>query len=465
MSWPRIAIVGAGAAGLWCALRLVERGCPGELISLIEPEAKDADDRTWSYWTHQQLLPPEVVAVSFSKIEIASGDRHTVHDTLPYSYESLRSSAFYAFAKTRLASAGVKWLAGRVVDVEEGAQEVRVSVQLNAGGTEVLVADYVLDSRLSIAAADQETHISLGQPFGGWYVEADREVFDPTLMTFMDFPAAQEKISFFYVIPQSPTVALVEIAEFTNERTPATSYDQRLAEYLQARFGLQLASGQAKSKEEVLRKHTSEPEEGAEQAQTSHTAARGAETGVKGFGDKPILATRIAHAERANTAKHESGSYRILERENAYIPMSDYAYWQHSTQRVWKIGTAGGWVQMSSGYAFTRIARFADEVALSLGSPRPQPWRPPASPAAFQHGDAGAFAAASTGSSGNFQPALRPGRCSDDVCFSGRAGHLATNFASDAGKSTARICVAHAARAAQGAAALVTERERRLACR
>lgn len=80
----------------------------------------------------------------------------------------------------------------------------------------------------------------------------------------------------------------------------------------------------------------------------------------------------------ADYIHHNYGNSPVVvsEREYGVIPMTDQPLWKTSGKRVWNIGTRGGWVQPSSGYAFTRTARFADEVAHSLKGPSPKPWTP-----------------------------------------------------------------------------------------
>jgi lycopene beta-cyclase len=74
--------------------------------------------------------------------------------------------------------------------------------------------------------------------------------------------------------------------------------------------------------------------------------------------------------------KYGAPPAEIKEREYGVIPMTDQPLWRGSTRRVWNIGTRGGWVQPSSGYAFTRTFRFAKEVASNLSRGNPSPWAP-----------------------------------------------------------------------------------------
>lgn len=71
-------------------------------------------------------------------------------------------------------------------------------------------------------------------------------------------------------------------------------------------------------------------------------------------------------------------SYKIKETEYGVVPMSDYPFEKHSSQKVIKIGTAGGWATPSSGYSFYNSLKFSDLIAESLKLAQPidlQPWR------------------------------------------------------------------------------------------
>jgi lycopene beta-cyclase len=48
-------------------------------------------------------------------------------------------------------------------------------------------------------------------------------------------------------------------------------------------------------------------------------------------------------------------SFVITEKEYGAIPMTTYPFWEANTKRITHIGTAGGAVKPSSGYAFSRI--------------------------------------------------------------------------------------------------------------
>jgi lycopene beta-cyclase len=60
-------------------------------------------------------------------------------------------------------------------------------------------------------------------------------------------------------------------------------------------------------------------------------------------------------------------SYRVLSEENGMIPMTDQPFRRKASPHVLNIGTKGGLVKPSSGYAFARMQRDALAVAASLG--------------------------------------------------------------------------------------------------
>ena len=313
--YPSVCIAGGGAAGLWCGIRLVEAGWPGERITVVDPDDKTADDHTWSYWTRRDVVPDDLVYTRYRRVEIAAEGERCVLPCRRYRYESVRSSAFYAYAKRVLAKAGATWVKGRVVGLEEyGGAKVDVRItpsgigDLEPGDREAaghdavltIAVDYVLDGRPPRVELAVPGYAATLQHFGGWFVATDRDAFDAGLATLMDFVPVEGGVGFFYVLPKGPRQALIELAIFSRDVWSHARYDAALGAYLGDRYGL--------------------------------------------------------------GPKH----YRLCEREYGVIPMTDQPLWGGAGTRVWKIGTAGGWVQPSSGYAFTRCAKYATEVVRRL---------------------------------------------------------------------------------------------------
>ena len=58
--------------------------------------------------------------------------------------------------------------------------------------------------------------------------------------------------------------------------------------------------------------------------------------------------------------------FNIVEKEQGQIPMSTYPFKRHHTKTLTKIGTAGGWVRPSSGYAFKNSERYARMIVKNI---------------------------------------------------------------------------------------------------
>ena len=64
-------------------------------------------------------------------------------------------------------------------------------------------------------------------------------------------------------------------------------------------------------------------------------------------------------------------NYHIDEEEFGVIPMTTYPFIKHNTKRIIHIGTGGGIVKPSSGYAFKRIQEHSDQLVkcIKKGTP------------------------------------------------------------------------------------------------
>ena len=63
--------------------------------------------------------------------------------------------------------------------------------------------------------------------------------------------------------------------------------------------------------------------------------------------------------------------YEIEEIEKGIIPMSTYDFSRDHSERITKIGTAGGWVKASSGYSFKFSERKAAKIVQNIKNNNP----------------------------------------------------------------------------------------------
>jgi len=92
--------------------------------------------------------------------------------------------------------------------------------------------DVSLDSRPAKHFHRRST-VALQQHFLGWRIRTTNAVFDPDVMTMMDFRTDQQQgVCFIYVLPYADNEALVECTVFSAEVWNTTEYEQRLRIYI-----------------------------------------------------------------------------------------------------------------------------------------------------------------------------------------------------------------------------------------
>lgn len=150
----------------------------------------------------------------------------------------------------------------------------------------------------------------LWQSFVGWRIRCEQPVFDPDLCAIMDFKVPQsDSVQFCYCLPTSDQEALIELTRFDKKVLSEEEAQPILEEYL--------------------------------------------------------LEKGLLH-------------YTILEKEVNKIPMSlaldpQAAQQASPSKRILRIGTAGGAVKASTGFAFKYMASHAREIAQALKSKEPLP--------------------------------------------------------------------------------------------
>ena len=233
-------IVGGGAAGLSLAYHLSqEPRLADKTVLLIEPEAKDQNDRTWSFWTAEPHLFEAIVAHEWHRIAFRSPGFERVIGLGPYRYQMIRGLDFYTFVRQALAANPRFTLQRGTVD-ELANTPTGVRARGSAG---TATARFGFDSRPPAVVQNPAKHRYLLQHFVGWEVETDTDAFDPSVVEFMDFRSPQHhEARFIYVLPFGPRRALVEYTLFSETPLPKAEYEAHITDYLQYTLGL--AAGQ-----------------------------------------------------------------------------------------------------------------------------------------------------------------------------------------------------------------------------
>lgn len=229
-------VLGAGCSGLATALALAERDDIGPIV-LVDGREEYADDRTWSFWQVEPTPFDACITGRWETWAVRTADGTTTVTADPTPYVSIRAADYYREALHRLSAHPlVRLQLGRSVIATEPRGPL-TAVLTDVGA---LLARRVIDAR-GPRPAPQTTGAEpvFGQRFLGIRVRSDRPVFDPSTATLMDFDVDQTRgIHFVYVLPTSPTEALIEDTYLTADIVEGTVLQDGVADYLHRRYGL-----------------------------------------------------------------------------------------------------------------------------------------------------------------------------------------------------------------------------------
>jgi len=242
-------LVGGGAAGLSLAYHIAqEPRLADKRVLLIEPEAKDQNDRTWSYWADEHGPFDGLAIGEWDKIAFRSPGFEQAFDLGQYRYRTIRGLDFYQFVHRALVTRPGQFtvLRGRVNQLEDTLAGVRVRTESG----EEYTARYAFDSRPPRITPQPEKYRYQVQHFVGWEIETTRDVFDPAVVEFMDFRGAQHhEARFIYVLPFGPRRALVEYTLFSAQPLVKSDYEGHIVDYLQNTLGLMAADYRIEAEE------------------------------------------------------------------------------------------------------------------------------------------------------------------------------------------------------------------------
>lgn len=222
-------IAGAGCAGLSLAVHMVQqKALQAKRILLVDSAAKTHNDRTWCFWEKEAGLFEPVVYKHWERLWFHSDTFSKELSIAPYRYKMIRGIDFYRYCREVLkAFPNVDFLQGNVESFLTGN---KTGVVVN--GTSY-TAHYVFNSIPPQKPALGKKQVWLLQHFQGWTIETPNPVFDPAAATLMDFRVSQKRgTTFCYVLPVSPTKALVEYTLFTPTLLKQEEYEEALKDYI-----------------------------------------------------------------------------------------------------------------------------------------------------------------------------------------------------------------------------------------
>jgi lycopene beta-cyclase len=234
-------IAGAGCAGLSALWHVLHSAGRDRRILVVDRDFEPVDDRTWSFWG--------TPATPFAHLADRTWDQVQVRFPGWESTQQLRAPRWpgefprrsYMRVRRRDYDRAVLDEARRRPNVRFVAQDILgIRDDHDAGVVELpegeVRAPVVFQSaRLSPDGSTAMVRHPLRQHFGGWEVRTEQPVFDPDVVTLMDFDTRQhDGTSFFYVLPEQPDRALVEHTMFSLDPRPAAFHDHQIRARLDA---------------------------------------------------------------------------------------------------------------------------------------------------------------------------------------------------------------------------------------
>lgn len=228
-----VIITGAGAAGLSLAYYLSRSPLASSLsVLLLDKDAKKQNDRTWGFWTKESTPYDSLVSWSFEKAEFISTHFQKVLSLAPFSYKVLQGRDFYDFVRRELAKLpNFHFRQEEVKALLPGEEVAEVQTDVGSYRASWVFNSCFLNKELQKAA---KRSLYLQQHFQGWIIEVPQPAFAVDTVRLFDFRTPQKgEMRFMYLIPHSPTRALVEFTLFSKQLLEPSAYKAALRKYIE----------------------------------------------------------------------------------------------------------------------------------------------------------------------------------------------------------------------------------------
>ena len=222
---------GVGCAALSLVMRMIKSGkFADKRILLIDKESKTRNDRTWCFWEKENGFFEEIVYKKWDTISFLSDDFSCDMAIGPYLYKMIRGIDLYQYCFNEIHQhRNIDVLYGEITQAVIHKEGITIHID---GRMEHFDYATIFDSILQKQTQPSGT-INLLQHFKGWIIETPNAAFDPSKAVFMDFRIDQkDDTAFVYVLPVSPTKALVEYTLFSKELLPDEIYETELKNYV-----------------------------------------------------------------------------------------------------------------------------------------------------------------------------------------------------------------------------------------
>ena len=206
-------ILGDGIAAMMLASRSDE--LPEHEMSIVSPKgAPMSKDHMLGFWNMNGLeMAVESSRASWSKWAIITNTGKSVMHSDKHAYHIMHKANYIQNCRDKATQEGVEFIEEKIMTTTESSQ--------------------TFDSRPPRASKN-----AMLQHFLGQEVEVDKPVFDSSTAILMDFRVDQsEGMHFIYLLPYSPTQALVESTLFSTTVLDREYYVNTINDYLADHYG------------------------------------------------------------------------------------------------------------------------------------------------------------------------------------------------------------------------------------
>jgi lycopene beta-cyclase len=225
------AIVGAGAAGLMLANAMInDPFFLNTSIILLDRDEKKINDRTWCFWEKGTGEFDHMVSKKWNHIHFAGQTFSKKYAIAPYAYKMIQGIDFYRSLMAKIkACPYIHFITDEIGSITDEGNKVTIT-----GKDGLYVAKQAFSSLFDYdMVRHQNKYPVLQQHFLGWFITTENPVFEKDTATYMDFSVPQNgQTRFMYVLPTSPTEALVEYTLFSEELLPKEAYETAIKEYI-----------------------------------------------------------------------------------------------------------------------------------------------------------------------------------------------------------------------------------------
>lgn len=306
MASPSLILAGSGLSGLTLAVELASRPFfQDQKIILIDREEKSHNDRTWCFWAKAGEPLPQVAHKIWDKCLFFGEHVEKVLDIAPYKYHMIRGLDYYNWAKSILVQyPNVQFIQANILEI---------------------------DAQNGIVKTDS------GEYQGDWVFNSARFEAGGTSFAVDGAKWDLSKPSSRLSSPKAPHSFLLQHFKGWLVETPSPAFDPEAVTFMDYRLTQEDAT------RFVYVLPFSETQALVEFTVFSPTlyAKESYDLELKKY---------LSEVLKINT-------FQIKEEEFGVIPMTDLGLPSSGNGRLIHIGTAGGFVKASSGYAFLRTQR------------------------------------------------------------------------------------------------------------